>query len=247
MTEDQQHNDPQFSDLADSRKAVGNYEYSLVAVGAMLPLIGPLLFCWIIFDSLIRRRLGSGRLFWVSFVGMAFGVYFTMALLGGYVDAKLKSKESQTKTNVHDIQIALERYWVDHCVYPADIATLQSEGYIGALPMNPFTRQPMREISFGASPYQGEFTYVRFMIDNNVRGFDLLTYGKNGGNGQDIDEDGIDDHVILVVESGCDCDCTGPHDLREAAFPSLPELLKTQKENLPIEIDDGQKSAERNR
>jgi competence protein ComGC len=148
-----------------------------------------------------------------------------------YVEAKRKVMEAETKSNVHLIQIALECYWVDHCVFPADIDTLITDGYLEALPMNIFTKQPMKGISFGAFPYEGEFTYVPYTIDNNIRAYYLIAYGKNGGNGQDLDRDGIDDHAIMVAENGIDMQCGAIPRLDEVQALPLEDLLKAQKEN----------------
>ena len=240
MTQDQQQNDPQGSNAAEPRKTVAPYEYALVAVGSLIPYIGPLLFALTVFDGLVRRRRGFGYLIFLSFVGVGLGIYLIMTLPN--INMTPRAKESETKTNVRQIQTALERYWMDHCVYPNEIGTLITEGYMAGFPTNAFTKQPMKEIAFGSSPYQGDFTYVRFMIDDNVRAFTLLAYGKNGGKGLDMDEDGVDDHVIIVLYSGCDCDCIGPHDLRNAPLPSLKVLLKAQKDSPQVQPNDGQKS-----
>ena len=230
MIEDQQQNDIPSSGAAKPREPVRTYEYFIVAIVSLIPPISLLVLLATVVDAIVRRRPGSGHLIVTSLVSTLFGVLLAIAL-PSYVKVNSNTREGETKANLHYIQVALERYWVDHCVYPADIETLFTDGYLSALPENSFTRQPMKEISFGASPYQGEFTYIPYTIDNNVRAYYLIVYGKNGGNGLDLDEDGVFDHAIMLAYNGCGCECLATPRLEQISPPPLKDLLTAQKEN----------------
>jgi hypothetical protein len=58
-----------------------------------------------------------------------------------------EEREEQTRANVAVIQAVLERYSVENRgLYPADLQTLITEGYLDALPENPYTGKPMRGV-----------------------------------------------------------------------------------------------------
>ena len=152
----------------------------------------------------------------------------TALLLAFFIYIMFQSKdprcylEAQTKQNLHSIQLALESYAVDHGgLYPQDVATLAPH-YIGTLPVNPFpegdlavwkwwlvksefTQHPvyMRDIPFGDPLFEGNFTYLPWGITagDEAVGYYLIAYGSRKNQGQDLDGDCQDDHVIRRLES----------------------------------------------
>jgi hypothetical protein len=66
---------------------------------------------------------------------------------------------------------------------------------------NYFKRGYMREIHFKESPFAGEYTYIPYEEDGKVCGFYLLVYGASDFSGEDVDGDGVPDHVLLVLKS----------------------------------------------
>lgn len=101
----------------------------------------------------------------------------------------LNTQPANSKVNLHIIQLALERYAVDHdSRYPAVLAVLAEEGYLPELPANsygPRPRQPMPEVPLGEH-VPGGVTYVRHFgeLDQHGEppkrgwyGYTLLVYG----------------------------------------------------------------------
>jgi type II secretory pathway pseudopilin PulG len=162
---------------------------------------------------------------------LVIGLWAALALPGYYSGIR-KQKENQTRANLHQIQIALDRYYYDHNgVFPVDVTMMVENGYMDAIPINAFSGQPMREIPFGAYPYEGEFTYIPFTKENETKAYYLLAYGVDGGKGSDVDENGSDDHVILVVNNGADVRFQNSPRLNPIAPPPLKDVLKSLKAN----------------
>jgi hypothetical protein len=119
--------------------------------------------------------------------------------------------EAEVKSDVHAIQIAVERYAVDHQGhYPSEIQQLNADGYLLSFPENPFSREPMRPIQVGDPDFEGNFTYEPVIVSNEVTGYRLFAYGSRENAGQDIDLDGTPDHVILVLQNPADEEKSGP-------------------------------------
>ena len=88
-------------------------------------------------------------------------------------------RDATTKSNIHFMQIALERYAEEHAgFYPLDLNALVHEGFITQFPGNPFSDdKPIRNIPFCTPDSAGNFTYVPLIQDCNTIGFYLLCYG----------------------------------------------------------------------
>jgi len=70
---------------------------------------------------------------------------------------------AEAKRNLHSVQLAVERYAVDtDGSYPTRVTQTLEAGYLDALPTNPYTGQPMRELRLGDPPSQGDFYYLPF-------------------------------------------------------------------------------------
>jgi hypothetical protein len=102
-----------------------------------------------------------------------------------------RARAAECKQNLHTIQLALERYQIDHDeLFPAALGELLSLGYLPCLPANPYDRQPrgpMPEVPIGAYT-PGGVTYIPLrasaaegMLPGQVSGavtdYKLLTYG----------------------------------------------------------------------
>ena len=251
MNEDQQQKDAQSPHPVKPRKTVGTCEYYIIAILSLFPPFGIALLLIATADAIIRRRTGAGRLILVSFVCLGLGLILAM-ILPGPIGAYRVAKDSQTKSNVHTIQIHLEQWASDHGgLYPSSIRALIQDGYLTEPLVNPFTQAPMKEIAFGSSPFEGEFTYVPVFDDGHVRSFYLLGYGDRDKWGYDVDGDAVDDHVLIIVTSGVQV--PGIHPVSAASaevpiesgeeWPSLKDLLRAQRENPQVPTNDGHISA----
>ena len=116
-----------------------------------------------------------------------------------------RTAEAEVKSNLRGIQIALERYCVENGNrYPAEINELITSEYITSFWKNPFSTEPMRPIEFGDPNFEGNFTYVPVIVSGEVTGYSLLGYGYRQTYGEDVNGDGVPDHVILSISSGVD-------------------------------------------
>lgn len=177
----------------------------LIALAVLVPVIGPLIA--FIAGLIHNTKKGSG---WLIGCGAALGAFQLLVLLSvaiaipNFVSIKEKSKEAEVKQNLHSIQLAVERFAVDHDgAYPTTIDELQAQSYLPQLPQNPFTNQPMRNISPGEQPFQGEFTYKPAVKDGGVVGYELYGYGSAQSKGAESAVPGME-HVIIVLKYGPD-------------------------------------------
>src|SRR5688572_30675725 len=80
-------------------------------------------------------------------LGFVVATVLIAQLLYGLVrEVSYKRKCAEVKQNLHAIQLAVERYSVDHpeSSYPRDIREVKTRGYLPEFPTNPFTGLPMR-------------------------------------------------------------------------------------------------------
>jgi general secretion pathway protein G len=76
-----------------------------------------------------------------------------------------KAKDASNKANVHEIQTALETYFTDNAVYPATLATLQTNN-------PPYLDTTLSLTPYTYTPGTGDATYVL--------SFKLLNQGDTG-------------------------------------------------------------------
>ena len=199
MAQDQQYTNDHDPGTPKSRDQVRTYEYFLIAIISLIPYIGLVAFAATTFDGIARRRRGSGGLIWTSFVCMTISTLYVIAL-PSYVGAREKAWEAETKSNLRTIQDALERWANDHeGLYPADIDLLIEDGYLATMPFKAGSARHIRNIAFGSSQFEGDFTYVQEIDDDKIQGYFLVGYGSETSKGYDINCDGSDDHVIMVL------------------------------------------------
>jgi len=146
-----------------------------------------------------------GNTFRITGLVLAIPHYLALATIAnpGVVWDNAKANEIITKANVRIIQKQLERYSQQNDgIYPPDITSMVQSGFIKAIPNNPFItpQAPMQGISFGQTPFEGNFTYVPVNIDGRISAYYLLGYGAATNAGEDVDKDGMPDHVIVVLD-----------------------------------------------
>ena len=177
----------------------------LIALAVLVPVIGPLIA--FIAGLIHNAKKGSG---WLIGGGAAIGFLQLFVILPiaiaipNFVAIKEKGNEAVVKANLHSIQLAVERFAVDHDgTYPKAIDELQVGNYLSQPPQNPFTKQPMRNISPGDTPYAGEFSYLPVMKGGEAVGYDLYAYGSDRHNNEPSVVTSIK-HVILHLVAGND-------------------------------------------
>lgn len=69
------------------------------------------------------------------------GIIITLATMGlvQYRQSVVRSKEAVLKEDLFRLRDALDQYYADKNQYPATLEALVSDGYIRALPKDPFT------------------------------------------------------------------------------------------------------------
>ena len=144
---------------------------------------------------------------WASVLFILMHCVLLFALfLPTYRQAKLIVKCAELKSNTHAIQIVMERYWADNCVYPEDPHLIESTGYlISSQLTNPFTDNPMELTTYDPDNYYSSIGYIPLVLEGHAFAYFIVTFGPQETPGKDINADGLPDHVIMVLQSGCDC------------------------------------------
>lgn len=117
-----------------------------------------------------------------------------------------KAKEAEVKSNIHSIQIAIERHYVDFESYPPDSHALIEKGYLDEFPFNPYTDEPMIECGFPGSP--GDFIYFPIFDDANekVIGYKLIGFGRNASTSDKINNELLAKEGVIKEESDGEID-----------------------------------------
>lgn len=163
--------------------------------------------------------------------------YAAKAAAAGVLDeALLKQAEAITKQNLHAVQLALERWGVDHTdppdaaaadgysVYPQHVNQLILDQYAAAgFCANPYTSAAdselnTREVPLGWTPQAaGNFSYIQFYdTRGRVMGYMLVGYGADEHGGLDLDGDGQGDGMVIWLASAW-----GPAGLPPIEFSGL--------------------------
>jgi hypothetical protein len=135
--------------------------------------------------------------------------------LAGYFAAKPQwASEADTilKLQLHQVQLAVERWSTDHSaddtdIYPETLEPVIAEGYIAAgFYTNPVTAWRADELNAAVvalgqwSP--GDFSYVPYLRDGACRGYLIAGYGCRRTGGHDYNGDGTGDGIVIVLSSG---------------------------------------------
>lgn len=140
--------------------------------------------------------------------------------------AKRGAREALTKANLFAFVIGLERYATDRDGdYPDSLNELKDTDFLDEWPENAWTTEPMRQIEFGEENFTGECMYLPFPIENG-EDYYILVFGSEDSEGMDIDDDGEDDHVILLLADGIEE--LHPEYLDRKDLPLIKDLLGIQ-------------------
>ena len=89
-----------------------------------------------------------------------------VAGVGGWLSAEAlaaKIKRDRLADGLGEIQMAVERYAVDHeGVYPASLDEVLAAGTLSEMPENPYTKQPMPVLAPADAPVPGGVVYVAY-------------------------------------------------------------------------------------
>ena len=133
-----------------------------------------------------------------------------------------KAAEAGVKSSLYTILMAAAQYGIDHeGQYPRKINDLIADNYLDSFPQNAFSAEPMKPIEFGASDFEGNFTYVPVIQSGEVTGYYLLGYGTESNPGEDVNNDGKQDHVVIVLSDDLN---TSYKELRTLLSVSQPEI-----------------------
>jgi len=99
--------------------------------------------------SVLREQ---DRRFWVFFWCFTAGAVLILMLASLIPQIVYEKHMSESKQNLHAVQLALERFAVDSpgAVYPLRIEVLSEQDYLPVMPENLFTGQPMRWKVYGS-------------------------------------------------------------------------------------------------
>jgi hypothetical protein len=191
---------------------IGILSLSMAAASLVAIVIG-------IFNSRIKNRV---RLIVYGFLTLL--TLFVIFTCLTFQTVPNYNPEWESKKNLHTIQEGLDLYAEGHNgEYPPSVDDLITEHVFDRFPQNPFTRAAMRNMPFHSEPFEGEFTYVPVSREGKIVGYYLLLYGRKENEGMDINNDGVRDHVILVLDS----ENTEPLP----DFPPLSGLLNNPADN----------------
>ncbi len=186
----------------------------------IISLPAGILFILFMLGIVKRDHKYSGEFMLNGGVGAFIAFIVVMIALPSWVHNPTMKADSEVKENIHTIMIALERYAVDSGgLYPERIESLVDDQYMAFFPGNPFIWQanevppvmseivenrinpPMKIVPYGSPDFEGNFTYLPVIIDDEVVGYYLIGYGYKKTTGDRLISPDVEDHVIIVVES----------------------------------------------
>jgi hypothetical protein len=141
------------------------------------------------------RRLRNGIFLLIVLVLLA------AAVIPNFIHVTDCGPLPQTIHNVHFIQAGLERYYLDHQVYPPEVSTLTKESYLPKSIDNAYFRRPklaMKDVRINASEYLGNFSYVPMQHDGKITEYLLFGYGR-ARTEKHLDRDAAWRHVIVCL------------------------------------------------
>ena len=85
------------------------------------------------------RREAGFTLMELIIVVAIIGILTTIAI-PSFIRSPDKAREAVLKTNLHTMREAFDQYFADKAKYPDSLDTLVEEGYLRAIPIDPFTQ-----------------------------------------------------------------------------------------------------------
>jgi general secretion pathway protein G len=87
-----------------------------------------------------RLRAQAGWTLIELLVVISLVVLLASIALVGYRNAVIRSQEAVLKEDLFRMRDAIDQYYADKNQYPSDLQALVSDGYLRAIPEDPFTR-----------------------------------------------------------------------------------------------------------
>ena len=179
---------------------------SLYVLGFFVFLIGPLI-ALLVGGLRVQKHIEYRTLMKISAIFLVLHFILLFAFfIPNFYKARTKARVGEFKSCAHDIQLVLERYQIDNLTYPEDPHLIEDAGYPPDPSLrNPFTGKPLEIIPYDPDDHFTSIGYIPFVFEGVTVVYYLITFGTSDMPGQDVDKDGIPDHVIMVLGSGCDC------------------------------------------
>lgn len=156
--------------------------------------------------AVLRQQLNSPvRLRVWAVVIPAFAIYLAL-LVGGQRGLPTSQKFRQSVHGLVTVQRTIENWTADSESFPLRIEPLMATLEPLNVPVNWYRRgrhatQPMRLVELGSRDFVGNYSYIPVLDGSEVVGYYLLVYGNHFTTGQDVDDDGLPDHVVHVLSS----------------------------------------------
>lgn len=113
----------------------------------------------------------------------------------------MPTKESESLSNAHTVQMALERWAVDHSgQYPKNTVEILSQGYMHKFPDNPYMKRAMLEVPLPG--IAGDYYYVpqEDKESEKVTGYWLILFGPTDDKLDKINDEKLIKDKIVVQE-----------------------------------------------
>jgi hypothetical protein len=204
---------------------------TMIVISIFIPVIGPAVS--LLYSLISIRQKHASTTAGIAVAILIIEILAFLYMPGDNGSNMPRAMEAETMANTRSVGILLQTYANDHNgLYPESIQAMIKDNPTSPLPMNPFTQKRMRDVSFGSPEATGELTYVPIINDGKVVDFYVMSYGRQKTPGEDVNGDGIPDHVLIVVSSR-ESFLNSPKETASVSrvLPDLKELLNAQSDN----------------
>lgn len=117
----------------------------------------------------------------------------------------LNRQEELISRNLELIQTRLEHHASQNGgEYPEDIYVILNGTYASPFYSNPITRVDVENVPYGDVGSEGDITYLPVKIDGKVVGYYIIAYGVRRSLTRDLNQNGIKDNILTIVEGSQD-------------------------------------------